>query len=105
MTDITDAQAIAFSEEHFRRLANLITGSYQTAKSVQVRWGPEGLAAKFPDTDDDIMDSAHVDGRTIVTGADANAMKAAADALVALLEANGGEHLNTVVKYGTKPRE
>lgn len=101
---ITDPQAVKFSNDSLRTFADSYVGAYQRAKAIQVRWASEGLAAKLPDTPDEIDDGAHTDGRTIVTSADANDMIAAADQLVALMESDAMALLMKISKYAVNPR-
>lgn len=101
---ITDPQAIRFSNDTLRTFADAYVGAYQRAKEIQIRWASEGLAAKLPDTADELDDGAHVDGRTIVTGADANDIVDAANQLIASLDANSMEVLLKLSKYCVNPR-
>ena len=105
MSNINDAQAIRFSNEEMRKFADLLSGAYQQAKAIQIKWVAEGIAAKFPNTTDAVDDGAAIDGRTIITGSDINNLKATADALVTLLEQNGLEHQITVVRCSVNPRQ
>jgi hypothetical protein len=86
---ITDPQAIRFSNDTLRTFADAYVGAYQRAKEIQIRWASEG---------------AHVDGRTVVTGADANDIVDAANQLVASLDANSMELLLRLSKYSVNPR-
>lgn len=104
MPDITDAQAIKFSNEEMRKAADLMAGAYQQAKAIQIKWIAEGMGAKFPDTADDIMDGAHTDGRTILTSANVNELKDALDAFITLMEQNTNAHQVAVVRASVNVR-
>lgn len=101
---IDDKQGIRFSNDTLRTFADAYVGAYQRAKEIQIRWSSEGLAAKLPDTAEEIADGAHTDGRTVVTGADANDMVQAAIQLVDSLDANSMELLLKLSKYSVNPR-
>ena len=104
MTDITDPQAVKFSNEELRKFADLLAGAYQQAKVIQIKWIAEGMGAKLPNAADEIQDGSAKDGRTVVYGSTANALKSVADQLVTLLEENANEDQITVVQYSVNPR-
>ena len=102
---IENKQAVLFSNEHLRRFADLYSGAYQAAKQIQVQWLSDGMAAIIPDdAAEEFDDGAHEDGRSIVDGAEAHALKAAADELIGEFEANNSLTLMVVAKYSVNPR-
>lgn len=102
---IENVQAIKFSNEQLRRFADLYSGAYQKAKAIQVQWVSDGMDALIPnDASEEFDDGAHTDGRSIVDGSEAHALKAVADALVAAFEADDNKTLMTVAKYSVNPR-
>ena len=101
---IDDKQAITFSNEHLRTFADTYIGAYQKAKQIQIKWLAEGMDQKIPNVEEDINDGAQVDGRTVVTAADARAIKAQVDALINLMESDSMVKLIELTKYAVNPK-
>lgn len=98
MPDIIDPQAIRFSNERARTLADIATKYYWTAKAFMFEWDATSMGTVIPDADDTIVDGSATDGRTSITGANINGMKTHVDAMVADLEANSNLKLNILLK-------
>jgi hypothetical protein len=65
---------------------------------VADEWAAEGIASLVSNTAEVVADGSAVDGRTQITGADVHAIKDRVVELIGLLEANGNEKLNQIVK-------
>jgi hypothetical protein len=95
----TNAQAIAFSNNKFRPLADGMETLYQNCKNVVQQWTAQGLAAVIPNDANFIQDGATVasgtpDGRTPITDADVNVLFAHAQNLIAYFEGATGAPVN-----------
>ena len=98
MADITNPEAVRFSNEKIRTLADLATRYYYAAKSVANEWGATGMNTKIPSTSDLIADGSDVDGRSPITGANINGLIGHAEEMIADLEANGNQRLNILLQ-------
>lgn len=88
MPDITNPQAVRFSNEEIRPLADAYATLYFAAKRVEAEWTAQNIGALIPNTADVIIDGSATDGRAEITGAKVNGLINAVAALVADLEAN-----------------
>lgn len=81
MATITDAQAIAFSNNKVRRFADALLTVIETAPNLVLAWN-NGISALVPNTTAILVDGASVngvdgiggDGRRVLTGADVNSL-------------------------------
>jgi hypothetical protein len=101
---INNPQAVRFSNEKLRPLADAMLTMYRIAKSMELSWLAQGMDARLTNTSDRIIDGSVEDGRTAITGADANALRAVAAALVTAMEAAASSKLKVVDKYSVNPR-
>lgn len=82
---IDTPQAIKFSNEYVRTLADQFAGAYALAQNFVALYYAKGLAAQFPDDDKEIVnDGAERDGRTPITGHDVNQMLVLCKDLIAM---------------------
>lgn len=95
---ITDPEAVRFSNEKARTLADASLRYYWKSKGFSDEWIAKNMGAKITDTADVIEDGSDVDGRTTITGANVNGLLGHVDAMVADLEANNNLKLNILMK-------
>lgn len=88
MPDITNPQAVRFSNEEIRPLADAYANLYFAAKRVAAAWSAQDIGTLIPNTSDVIIDGSATDGRAAITGAKVNGLISACGALVTDLEAN-----------------
>jgi len=98
MPDITNPEAVRFSNEKVRILADVAARYYYTAKAFANEWDATNMGAKIPNTADPIMDGSDVDGRSTITGSNVNGLKTHVDTMLADLEANSNTKLNILLK-------
>lgn len=91
-------QAVKFSNEKIRPAADMLAQFYNFANTVVDEWNALGGAVLIPNTSEEIDDGSASDGRTIITGADANIIIERLAEFVAAMEANGNARLNSVLK-------
>ena len=91
-------QAVKFSNEKIRPAADRLAQLYNFANTVIDEWNAlEGIKL-IPNNSEVIADNAENDGRTIITGADANNVIDRLQEFVNDMNANTSEKLNTVLK-------
>lgn len=95
---IDNPQAVAFSNERARTLADAAARYYWAAKAFLAEWDAADIGAVMPNSSDVVVDGSLTDGRTPITGANVNGLKAHVDAMVADLEANSNLKLNILLK-------
>jgi len=98
MADITDPEAVRFSNEKARTLADAAARYYYMAKAFTNEWDATGMGAKIPNAADTIIDGSATDGRSTITGANVNGMKTHVDAMVTDLEASSNTKLNILLQ-------
>jgi hypothetical protein len=101
MADITNVQAVAFCNERVRVAANKFAALYWWCKEVSEDWTAQGVGALIPNDASVLIDGSATDGRSVITGADVNALAARVGEFVALLEANSNTKLNQICKVAT----
>ena len=94
---ITDPEAVRFSNEKVRTLADDLTAAYYAAVEFANEWDATDMGTKIPNTSDTIIDGSAVDGRHPITGANVNGLKGYSDGLIADLEAGGNTKLNILL--------
>ena len=104
MADITNPQAIKFSNEQIRPAADRYMQLYWSAKQLVADWTSKGMAQLFPNDSSVVMDGSDVDGRTPITGADVNIMVSHLNALIADLEASNNLKRNQIQKIAVNER-
>ena len=103
MADITDPEAVTFSDLRLRKGADLIAHAYYFAKLVNDEWFATGMSAKITNTSDPIVDGSATDGRHPITGADATNMVTRCMDLVTDMEANSNAKLNVILGVAVNP--
>lgn len=103
MPDITDPQAIVFSNEIARKAADLYAQAYYFAIQFQDQWATHGMGTLIPNTSDPIVDGSATDGRPPLTGADMALLKQRIDTLVSDLEANADTRLKHILAAAVNP--
>lgn len=95
---ITNPQAVKFSNERVRALADAAAKYYWAAKAFASEWNATGMSSLIPnDPVETVVDGSAEDGRTPITGRDINNLKGHTDAMVADLEANSNLKLNILL--------
>ena len=96
MPDNSNPEAVRFSNEKVRVLADTLLSAYYTAKAVYNEWIGNNMGAMFP-LGDTVVDGSAGDGRHPVTGNDVTNIIVRAEELKNDFEANGNAKLNTLV--------
>ena len=98
---IDNPQAVRFSNEQLRPLADALVSAYWTAKAVVANYyaSPELGTAYTDGIAETISDGSATDGRQPVTGNDALGMVTQASGWISTCEANGGAVLNVLLGY------
>jgi hypothetical protein len=95
---IDNPQAVKFSNEEIRTLADEIVRVSKHINHAAAEYVAQGLAGQFPNDATEVDDGSHVDGRSIITGADVNDMISIASDIKALLESEAGVRLTAIMK-------
>jgi hypothetical protein len=104
MATITNPQAIRFSNEQIRTLADAYATLYFTCKRVGAAWTAQGIGSLIPNTADLLADGSDLDGRAAITGAKVNGLVNAGAALIADLEAASSLKLNILLQIAVNAR-
>lgn len=96
MAAITNVQAVKFSNERIRPMADLLYTNYLTCKSIVNQWNAQAVSSVITNTADNIVDGSAQDGRSPITGAQATAIITRAQEVITDYEANTNAKLNTV---------
>lgn len=101
---ITNATLIRFSNERARVMADLLGQAYYYSKLFADMWNANNGDVAIPNSAAEIVqDGSDVDGRVRVSGADLHNLKARADELIALYEANTDEKLGHILSVAVNP--
>jgi hypothetical protein len=98
MAEITNPEAVRFSNEIVRTNADKAARYYYAAKAMLNEWAATDMGTKIPNTSDLIVDGSATDGRGPITGANANGLKTHLETMVADLEANNNAKLNILLQ-------
>lgn len=103
MANNTNAQAIAFSNNYARRVADDIVSCYLTMKRIKQVWDGQSVVSVIPNDANLIQDGATVasgtpDGRAPVTDGQINTLIANLTTLVAPFEASSNLILNQMLQ-------
>ena len=101
MADITNVEAVKFSNERIRVAANKLNAAYQFANAVVAEWFATGGGELFPNTSDGVVDGSATDGRHPITGADVNNIVTRLLELKTDFEADSSAKLNTILQVAT----
>lgn len=93
----TNIQAINFSNNMARRMADSMAQNYYTAKAIVNFWNANTVSAIIPNDSVTISDGAATDGRQIVTDAAITAIVTRAQEIITDYEATSNAKLNTVL--------
>jgi len=104
MADITNVQAVRFSNEVIRPLANDYAQLYYRASLARDRWVAEGMGDLITSgADDEIIDGSQTDGRPGITGQMVNQLLTNVQALLTDLENNTNMKLNVLLQIAPHP--
>ena len=101
MADITNAEAVRFSNEKIRVAANKLNAAYKFANEVLAEWTANGGTSMIANAADTIVDGSATDGRHPITGADANNIINRLTELKTDYEETGAAKLNTILSVAT----
>lgn len=109
---VTNTEAITFSNESIRKVADLIAQLYYAGKTMNDEWTARGLSAVIPDDSaEKVHDSAYGtdgtdgDGRPVVDGACLNSVvQINVDIITGILEANSNAKLNKILNVAVNTR-
>ena len=109
---ITNSEAIKFTNEKIRHIADLMAQLYSVGHSVNDEWVAREMGALIPDDAAEILydsaygtDGSDGDGRPIVNGADLNSVvRGTVDYFIALLEAEDNAKLKTILSVAVNTR-
>jgi hypothetical protein len=97
VADITDPEAIKFSNELIRPMADDFAQRYYQCKRIVNEWNAKSMSAKIPNNANVIIDGSATDGRHVITGVMATAIITRAQEHIADYEATSQAKLNTVL--------
>ncbi len=103
MANITNVQAVAFSEAYLRLRANEICQLYFKSKQMMNIYSAQSLSTPITDTADPIIDGSATDGRPIVTGAQARDFIDIISAFITDMEASTNSKLNSSLQVASNP--
>lgn len=98
MPDITNPEAVRFSNEKVRTLADLATRYFYASQALLNEWDATGMGTTIPDTADVADDGSNVDGRSPITGAMVHGLHDHVAAMVADLDANNKAKLKILLQ-------
>lgn len=98
MPNITDPSAILFCNSSIRPAADKLIQLYNFAKNIQANFTAKGLSSLFPNDTSLIVDGSAQDGRTQITGFDANVVLSWLGSFITSMEATSNTQLNQVGK-------
>lgn len=101
---ITDPNAIKFSNEQMRPIADRFMQLYWAAKQAAADWTSKGLGALITNDASAVADGSATDGRTQITGADLNVLLSHLNTFVADLEASSNLKRNQIQKVAVNER-
>lgn len=104
MANITNVQAIAFSDAYLRLRANEICQFYFECKQTLNVYSAQSMSSPITNTSDPIIDGSATDGRPIVTGAQARSLIDILTAFVADMEASTNAKLNSCLQVASNPQ-
>jgi hypothetical protein len=81
MADITDAEAIKFTNEYVRPLCEQLRYMCARGKDWKIKWDT-GMSAKFDNDTSPVVDGRDAEGISRLTGADIHAVAAVFNALL-----------------------
>lgn len=91
-------QAVVFSNERVRPLAEEMVSLYWTCKSFVAQWTAQGIATAIPNDANVVTDGASVDGRPQITNAQINILFAHASSFIAYCEGATSAPVNNASK-------
>jgi hypothetical protein len=101
--DNTNPQAVRWSNDKLRPLADRFGQLYNQCKSLQAEFVADGAAALFPATADLVADGSDIDGRTPVTNQDINTLIGVVSSFITYMEQTGNANRNAVLKIAVNP--
>lgn len=101
---ITNPQAVKFSNEQARPMADLYAQLYYALKTLTDTWDAQVISSVITNTSDVIEDGFATDGRASITGAMVTGLITNAKAFCADLEANTKLKLNGLLKIAVNPQ-
>jgi len=103
MADITNPQAVRFSNEDIRPMADKLAQAYYAAKMFLNEWAAQEIGTLIPNTNDVIIDGSVSDGRASIDGSKVNGLHGYLTLFVADLEANNNLKLNVLLQIAVNP--
>lgn len=98
MPDIDNPEAVRFANERVRVAADKLAQVYNLAGEVVQEWVANDMGSLIPnDPGDTIIDGSAVDGRHVISGADANNIINRLMELITEYDASGYAKLNTIL--------
>lgn len=98
MADITNAEAVRFSNDKIRVAADKLAQAFYFADLVVNEWNANDMASLISNKSlDTLIDGSADDGRHVITGADATNIVTRCQELIADYEASGNAKLNTIL--------
>lgn len=86
MSTNTNIQAIAFSNQEIRPMANVIYSAYLSAKKIVDNWNGQSISVVIPNDANILGDGAANDGRPIITDSQATTIITRCNELVSWME-------------------
>lgn len=102
MSEITNPQAVRFSNERLHVACDRIISGIRTLRELNAEWSGQNLAPLFAGTqellDATVADGSATDGRTPLTGYDVNLAASAAQALLTWADGDGAASVAALTK-------
>lgn len=103
MANITNPQAVRFSNEEVRTIADAHAQLYWAAKSFLGEWTAQNIGALIPNNANIMVDGSETDGRATIDGFKINGLVNHLAVMVADLEANNNAKLNVLLQIAVNP--
>ena len=101
MAEITNAEAVRFSNERIRVAANKLNAAYKCAREVQDEWYANNMGTLFPTGEGPVVDGSVTDGRHPISADDVLLLITRLSELTTDYEANSNAKLNTILNVAT----
>lgn len=95
---IQNSDAVLFSNERIRPVADKLSGAYYACKRLVNDWHATGINARFAPGGGKVADGSDTDGRITITSDDVLLVVTRAQEFIADYEAGSNAKLNTVLK-------
>ena len=100
---IDNPQAVKFSNERIRTMADKLAQAYYAAKALEQEWYANNMGELFPVGEGPVVDGSATDGRHPIMASNVLLLVTRCSELVADMEASNNAKLNTVLSVAVNP--